>query len=117
MRRGAGGKVDVIRFVAPRGLEIEPLAHYFVTGEEQPFHLRGAMSQAYILTCRDGRRIALQLSSPDMFWQGLAAGIGQPDLLAPHPDRKSPVESYDAIGRQPARIFATRPDHERLSRL
>jgi crotonobetainyl-CoA:carnitine CoA-transferase CaiB-like acyl-CoA transferase len=104
-------------FEATLALAIEPLAHYFVTGEEQPFHLRGAMSQAYILTCRDGRRIALQMSSPDKFWQGLAAVIEQPDLLARYPDRKSRVESYDAIGRELAGIFATRPRDEWLERL
>jgi crotonobetainyl-CoA:carnitine CoA-transferase CaiB-like acyl-CoA transferase len=116
-RSGVGRKVEVSMFEATLALAIEPLAHYFVTGEEQPFHLRGAMSQAYILTCRDGRRIALQMSSPDKFWQGLAAVIEQPDLLARYPDRKSRVESYDAIGRELAGIFATRPRDEWLERL
>jgi crotonobetainyl-CoA:carnitine CoA-transferase CaiB-like acyl-CoA transferase len=75
------------------------------------------MSQAYILTCKDGHRIALQMSSPDKFWQGLAAVIESPDLLQRYPDRKSRVESYDAIGRELAGIFATRPRAEWLDRL
>jgi crotonobetainyl-CoA:carnitine CoA-transferase CaiB-like acyl-CoA transferase len=102
---------------ATLALAIEPLAHYFVTGEEQPFYLRGAMSQAYILTCRDGKRISLQMSSPDKFWQGLAAVIESPDLLERYPDRKSRVESYAAIGQELATVFATRPRDAWLARL
>jgi crotonobetainyl-CoA:carnitine CoA-transferase CaiB-like acyl-CoA transferase len=116
-RTGVGRKVEVSMLEATLALAIEPLAHYFVNGEEQPFHLRGAMSQAYILTCRDGQRIALQMSSPDKFWKGLAAVIESPDLLARYPDRKSRVESYDAIGRELAAVFATRPRTEWLERL
>jgi len=116
-RTGVGRKVEVSMLEATLALAIEPLAHYFVNGEDQPFHLRGAMSQAYILTCQDGQRIALQMSSPDKFWKGLAAVIESPDLLARYPDRKSRVASYDAIGRELAAVFATRPRSEWLDRL
>jgi crotonobetainyl-CoA:carnitine CoA-transferase CaiB-like acyl-CoA transferase len=116
-KTGAGRKVEVSMLEATLALAIEPLAHYFVTGAEQPFHLRGAMSQAYVLTCQDGERIALQMSSPDKFWQGLAAVIEQPDLLARYPDRKSRVESYEAIGRELAAVFATKPRAQWLARL
>ncbi len=102
---------------ATLALAIEPLAHYFVTGEEQPFYLRGAMSQAYILTCGDGARIAFQMSSLDKFWHGLAAVIESPDLLQRYPDRKSRVANYEAIGRELATVFATRPRAEWLERL
>ena len=74
-KTGVGRKVEVSMLEATLALAVEPLAHYFVTGDEQPFYLRGAMSQAYILTCKDGKRIALQMSSPDKFWKGLAAVI------------------------------------------
>jgi crotonobetainyl-CoA:carnitine CoA-transferase CaiB-like acyl-CoA transferase len=108
-RTGVGRKVEVSMLEATLALAIEPLAHYFVTGKEQPFHLRGAMSQAYILTCKDGKRIALQMSSPDKFWQGLAVVIEQPDLLQRYPIARaasratmlsgasSPVSSRDAL--------------------
>lgn len=77
-KTGVGRKVEVSMLEATLALAVEPLAHYFVTGDEQPFYLRGAMSQAYILTCKDGKRIALQMSSPDKFWKGLAAVIESP---------------------------------------
>ena len=77
-KTGVGRKVEVSMLETTLALAVEPLAHYFVTGDEQPFYLRGAMSQAYILTCKDGKRIALQMSSPDKFWKGLAAVIESP---------------------------------------
>jgi crotonobetainyl-CoA:carnitine CoA-transferase CaiB-like acyl-CoA transferase len=116
-KTGVGRKVEVSMLEATLALAVEPLAHYFVTGDEQPFYLRGAMSQAYILTCKDGKRIALQMSSPDKFWKGLAAVIESPDLLQRYPDRKRRVDSYEAIGRELAAIFATRPRDEWLDRL
>ena len=116
-KTGVGRKVEVSMLEATLALAVEPLAHYFVTGNEQPFYLRGAMSQAYILTCKDGKRIALQMSSPDKFWKGLAAVIESPDLLQRYPDRKRRVDSYEAIGSELAAIFATRPREEWLERL
>jgi crotonobetainyl-CoA:carnitine CoA-transferase CaiB-like acyl-CoA transferase len=116
-RTRVGRKVEVNMLEATLALAIEPLAHYFVAGEDQPFYLRGAMSQAYILTCRDGKRIALQMSSPDKFWQGLAAVIESADLLKRYPDRKSRVANYEAIGRELAEVFATRSRDEWLERL
>jgi len=116
-KTGVGRKVEVSMLEATLALAVEPLAHYFVTGDEQPFYLRGAMSQAYILTCKDGKRIALQMSSPDKFWKGLAAVIESPDFLQRYPDRKRRVDSYEAIGRELAAIFATRPREEWLERL
>lgn len=116
-RTGRGRTVEVSMLEATLALAIEPLAHTLVTGEDQPFFQRGAMSQAYILKCKDGHRIALQMSSPDKFWEGLAAVIERPDLLQRYPDRKTRVASYEAIGRELAEIFATRSRDEWLERL
>ena len=102
---------------ATLALAIEPLAHYFTTGAEQPFYLRGAYSQAYILTCKDGKRIALQMSSREKFWRGLAAAIEQPDLLERYPDRKSLVDNYAKIAAELSEIFSQRPRSEWLERL
>lgn len=116
-RTGVGRKVEVSMIEATLALAIEPLAHMFATGADQPFHLRGAMSQAYILTCKDGHRIALQMSSLAKFWEGLAAVIEQPDLLKRYPDRKSLVANYDRIAGELADVFAQRPRDEWLERL
>ena len=116
-RTGIGRKVEVNMIEATLALAIEPLAHYFSTGTDQPFYLRGANSQAYVLTCKDGKRIALQMSSREKFWRGLAAAIEQPDLLERYPDRKSLVGNYDKIAAELSGIFAQRPRREWLERL
>jgi crotonobetainyl-CoA:carnitine CoA-transferase CaiB-like acyl-CoA transferase len=116
-RTGKGRKVEVSMLEATLALAIEPLAHVFATGKDQDFFYRGAMSQAYILTCSDGHRISLQMSSVEKFWRGLAAVIEQPDLLQRYPDRKALVANYDRIARELAAVFATRPRAEWLARL
>lgn len=114
---GFGRKVEVSMIEATLALAIEPLAHYFATGKDQDFFFRSAMSQAYILTCRDGHRIALQMSSVEKFWRGLAAVIEQPDLLERYPDRKSLVANYGTIAQELAAVFATRDCAEWLALL
>jgi crotonobetainyl-CoA:carnitine CoA-transferase CaiB-like acyl-CoA transferase len=39
------------------------------------------VSQSYVLECADGKWIALHMSSPPKFWQGLASAIEQPQLF------------------------------------
>ena len=114
---GVGRKVEVNMIEATLALAIEPLAHYFSTGEDQAFYLRGANSQAYILACQDGKRIALQMSSREKFWRGLAAAIEQPDLLQRYPDRRSLVDNYAKIAAELSEIFSKRPRNEWLERL
>lgn len=108
-RTGVGRKVEVSMLEATLALAIEPLEQVLMTGRDQPMYQRGANSQAYILTCQDGRRIALQMSSVPKFWQGLAAVIGKADLLERYPDRARLVAGYDAIAAELAEVFATRP--------
>jgi crotonobetainyl-CoA:carnitine CoA-transferase CaiB-like acyl-CoA transferase len=114
---GVGRKVEVNMIEATLALAIEPLAHYFATGADQPFYLRGAYSRAYVLTCQDGKRIALQMSSREKFWRGLAAAIEQPGLLERYPDRKALVDNYGTIAAELSEIFQRQPRSEWLERL
>ena len=105
---GKGRRVEVNMIEAAMAFLVEPLAHYLILGEDQPFYFRGAASQAYILRCRDGKRIGLHMSSPDKFWQGLAKAVGRPDLLTRYGTREAKVEHYEEIGRELAAVFATK---------
>jgi len=107
-RTGKGRRVEVNMIEAAMAFLVEPLAHYLILGEDQPFYFRGAASQAYILRCRDGKRIGLHMSSPDKFWQGLAKAVGRPDLLTRYATREAKVEHYEEIGRELAAVFATK---------
>ena len=105
---GKGRKVEVNMLEVGLAFAIEPLTHYLVLGEPPPFFYRGSASQAYILRCKDGKRIGLHMSSPEKFWEGLAKTIERPDLLTRYPTRKQKMDHYEDIGRELAAAFATR---------
>ena len=101
-----GRKVEVNMLESMISLACEPLVSMLATGVTPGLYGRAAMSQSYIVTCRDGRRIGLHLSSPDKFWRGLAVAIGREDLLATYPTRQERVEAYDQLARSLAETFA-----------
>ena len=55
---------------------LDAFTHYFSEGEVMGPFSRPSVSQSYVLECQDGKWIALHMSSPEKFWQGLADAIG-----------------------------------------
>jgi crotonobetainyl-CoA:carnitine CoA-transferase CaiB-like acyl-CoA transferase len=106
---GKGRKVEVSMLEAMIGLATEPLAKLFESGEPVGFYARAASSQSFIVTCADGLRIGLHLSSPPKFWQGLVAAIGAPELLTRYPDRMARTQRYEELAADLARLFAAQP--------
>lgn len=109
---GVGRRVDISMLEAALAFGTEPIGHFLATGRPPEPYGRGAMSQAYILACKDGKRIGLHMSSPDKFWEGLAKAIERPDLLQKYPDRAARVANYREIAEELARVFATRSRQE-----
>lgn len=103
---GRGRKVEVSMLEAMIAMACEPLAAMMATGQAPSLYGRAAMSQSYVVTCRDQRRIGLHLSSPEKFWRGLVAAIERPDLLAAYPTRAERVERYPALAATLAEVFA-----------
>ena len=60
---------------------LDAFTHYFQADEVMGPYSRPSVSQSYVLECADGKWIALHMSSPEKFWQGLATAIEQPDLF------------------------------------
>ena len=60
---------------------LDAFTHLFSEGEVMGPFSRPSVSQSYVLRCADGKWIALHMSSPPKFWQGLAKAIEQPDLF------------------------------------
>ncbi|HSW18610.1 MAG TPA: CoA transferase, partial [Ramlibacter sp.] len=81
------------------------------------FYSRAASSQSFILTCSDGARVGVHLSSPVKFWTSLVDAIGEPSLLSKYPTKDSRVAGYDELSKDLAAIFALRPRDEWLSLL
>jgi crotonobetainyl-CoA:carnitine CoA-transferase CaiB-like acyl-CoA transferase len=60
---------------------LDAFTHLFSEGEVMGPYSRPSVSQSYVLRCADGKWIALHMSSPPKFWQGLAQAIERPDLF------------------------------------
>lgn len=108
-RSGLGRKVEVSMLESLIAFSTEPLGQLSAKGERPGYYSRASMSQSYILTCADGLRIGLHLSSPEKFWRALVAAIERPDLLTRFPDRASRIAQYDVIAGELAGVFARRP--------
>ena len=118
-RTGTGRTVEVSMLEAMCHFNLDAFTHYFSADEVMGPFSRPSVSQSYVMECADGLWIALHMSSPEKFWQGLANAIERPDLF------KDPrfVDREARIAHQPEMIdvlnglFRTRPRAEWCTRL
>ncbi|QHJ00220.1 CoA transferase [Xylophilus rhododendri] len=80
-RTGVGRKVEVSMLEAMCHFNLDAFTHYFAEGEVMGPYSRPSVSQSYTLRCRDDKWVALHMSSPEKFWQGLARAIERPALF------------------------------------
>jgi crotonobetainyl-CoA:carnitine CoA-transferase CaiB-like acyl-CoA transferase len=108
---GKGHAVGISMLEAMTHFLSEPYASYFASGERPGPYSRAAVSQSFAMTCSDGSRIALHLSSPERFWTGLLHVIGREDLAAdPRFDsRANRVANHEQLRVELQREFETRP--------
>lgn len=116
-RTGKGRMVEVSMLEAMIASATEPLATLFATGVGPTIYGRAAVSQSYVVTCKDGLRIGLHLSSPEKFWRNLTTALERPDLQQAFPTRVDRIERYDALARTLSEIFALRDRHDWVERL
>ena len=81
-RTGVGRTVEVSMLEAMAHFNLDAFTHYFQADEVMGPYSRPSVSQSYVLACGDDKWIALHMSSPEKFWQGLANAIEQPDLFS-----------------------------------
>ena len=60
---------------------LDAFTHWFSEGEVMGPFSRPSVSQSYVLACADRKWLALHMSSPEKFWQGLADAIERPDIF------------------------------------
>ncbi|MSQ70050.1 MAG: CoA transferase [Betaproteobacteria bacterium] len=116
-RTGVGRKVETSMLEATMAFAVQPIGHFLATGEPPTRYSRGAMSQAYLVECADGKRLGLHMSSPEKFWKGLTMAMERPDLLEKYPDRGERISRYKEIADDLAVAFRKRPRSEWMSRL
>ncbi len=107
-RTGLGRRVEVNMLEATIAFANEPLGAMFANGVAPTHYERAALSQSFILTCADGRRIGVHLSSPEKFWAALVRASGRPDLAERFPNREERVRRYDELCVELSEIFALR---------
>ncbi len=78
---GRGRRIDVSMFEAMAHFNLDAFTHLFSAGEVMDAYSRPSVSQSYVLECGDGLWIALHMSSPPKFWQGLAESMERTDIF------------------------------------
>jgi crotonobetainyl-CoA:carnitine CoA-transferase CaiB-like acyl-CoA transferase len=95
-RTGKGRRLDISMLEAMCHFNLDSFTHYFSVGEVMGPLSRPRVSQSYTFACSDGKWVAIHLSSPQKFWEGLVASVERPDLLT---DKRF-AERLDRINHQ-----------------
>jgi crotonobetainyl-CoA:carnitine CoA-transferase CaiB-like acyl-CoA transferase len=111
-RTGRGHLVETNMLEAMIGFLSEPVMRYFAYNEVPGIYQRPALSQAYNVTCKDGKPIGLHTSALDKFWQAMCRVIGREDWIEKYPKRMDRVEHYETIAVAVNEIFAGKPRAE-----
>lgn len=107
-----GHLVEVNLLESMIGVGIEPIANYFATRKPIPVYQRAANSQAYNVTCKDGKRIGLHISMLDKFWRNFCRAIERDDWLSTYPVRAERIVHYEELAAEISAIFRTRDREE-----
>jgi crotonobetainyl-CoA:carnitine CoA-transferase CaiB-like acyl-CoA transferase len=80
-KHGSARRVELSMFEAMAHFNLDAFQHLFSANEVMGPYSRPSVSQSYVLECSDGKWIALHMSSPEKFWQGLATAMERPDIF------------------------------------
>ena len=118
-RTGVGRRVEVSMFEAMTHFNLDAFTHLFSVGEVMGPYSRPSVSQSYVLQCADGKWIALHMSSPPKFWQGLALAMERPTLFDDprFADRQARIEHQGVLIEVLGKIFAERDRAQWCARL
>ncbi len=114
-----GRRIDISMLEAMCHFNLDDFTHYFSQNEIMGPFSRPSVSQSYVFECSDGKWVALHMSSPEKFWEGLAAAIERPDLFADprFADRPARIRHQDDLIALMTPIFKTRSRGEWCARL
>ena len=79
-RTGRGRRLDISMLEAMAHFNLDSFTHWFSAGEVMGPLSRPVVSQSYTFECADGAWIAIHMSSPQKFWEGLLEATGQRQL-------------------------------------
>lgn len=106
-RSGVARKVELSMFEAMTHFNLDAFQHLFSADEVMDAFSRPSVSQSYVLQCADGKWMALHMSSPEKFWQGLALAMERPDIFQDprFASRLARIENQEALIEVMAPIF------------
>jgi len=79
---GKGRRIDISMLEAMAHFNLDSFTHYYSVGEVMGPLSRPVVSQSYTFECADGKWVAIHMSSPPKFWEGMLAATGQQQLAA-----------------------------------
>lgn len=114
-----GRRVEVSMLEAMTHFNLDAFTHLFSEGEVMGPFSRPSVSQSYVLRCADGKWIALHMSSPPKFWEGLAKAIENPDLFGDprFATREARIEHQETLIDVLGGYFSRQPRAEWCRRL
>lgn len=98
-RTGQGHRVDISMIEAMTYFNIDAFTHYFSANEVMGPYSRPRVSQSYVFECADKKWIALHMSSPQKFWDGLAEVAEIPNMFQDprFSSREARIENQEQI--------------------
>ncbi len=113
-KTGRGRRIDVSMLEAMCHFNLDSFTHYLSVGEVMNPYSRPSVSQSYIFECSDAKWVALHMSSPPKFWEGLVEAIDRPDLLTDprFGERLARIAHHDDLIEIMRPIFKTRSRDE-----
>jgi crotonobetainyl-CoA:carnitine CoA-transferase CaiB-like acyl-CoA transferase len=108
---GIGRKVEVSMLEAMTHFNLDAFTHLFSANEVVGPYSRPSVSQSYVLECADGLWIALHMSSPPKFWEGLATAMERHDIFEDprFATRQARIDNQEALMHVLAGIFKLQP--------
>ena len=118
-RSGVGHTVEVSMLEAMCHFNLDAFTHYYSVGEVMGPYSRPSVSQSYVLRCADDKWLALHMSSPEKFWQGLAEAIGRRDIFKDprFATREARIDHQEDMIELLGGIFVGQPREEWCKRL
>ena len=118
-KTGRGRRVEVSMLEAMCHFNLDDFTHYFSQNEIMGPYSWPSVSQSYVFECLDGKWIAMHMSSPEKFWEGLAAAIERPHLFQDprFADRPARIAHQEDLIALMTPIFKTKARSEWCARL
>jgi crotonobetainyl-CoA:carnitine CoA-transferase CaiB-like acyl-CoA transferase len=118
-RTGKGRLVEVSMMEAMTHFNLDAFTHLFSAGEVMGPFSRPNVSQSYVMQCSDGLWLALHMSSPPKFWEGLATAMERHDIFEDtrFASRQARIDNQDALLHLLTSIFKLRTRADWCARL